>query len=256
MTSATTPPRRTRRGWIVALVVTAVVLIAAVIAGEFIARALVPKIIADKVRTGLDLPADQQIDVRVTAPSVLLETIIGSYGQVDIATTDLTIGDATISQVRATGIDVGLNGTLSSASIDAVFTPDEVLALIPQDVVQIDELTFADDAATAHTSVAVLGSAIDISLTMTPKVADGGLELTPVSAKIGSLEVTAEGLSSALGGVAGDLVKPIPVCLASSIPVGVDLTTVAITGDTLRASANLDGYILTDPALQQVGTCP
>ena len=45
------------------------------------------------------------------------------------------------------------------------------------------------------------------------------------------------------------------VCVAQYIPAGVTLTDVAVDGQTLVADFDVDGAIVSDPALRENGTC-
>ncbi|MGL4257050.1 MAG: DUF2993 domain-containing protein, partial [Microbacterium sp.] len=62
-------------------------------------------------------------------------------------------------------------------------------------------------------------------------------------------------LTNRFGPLADIVVRDWPVCLAQYIPAGVTLTGVTIDGDVLIAEADVDGAIVTDPALQENGTC-
>lgn len=252
-TSATPTPRRSR-GWVIALVV-ATAIIALLVAGELIARAVTPKVIADEVRQALELPAEHPVDVSVGGGMLLPQLVSRSIADVELSTDELTLGDVTVSHVTARADSVAFSGALVNAEVEASFTPDQVLALIPPDVIALDELSFAGDEATAHLAVPVLGTSIPLTLSARPGVAGGDLTLTPTRASMGNLELTAADLQGSIGGVAADLVKPWPVCLAESIPQGVRLTDVRITDGALTARATIADDIASDAALQAVGTC-
>ena len=100
------PPKRRRWPWVLLIVV--VVLAALVVAGEFLARAVLPGIVRGVVIEQLDLPADQQLDVEATG--VLLPQLIG--GELDelrLSTESVDLGTITAA-VDVTAIGVPLRG--------------------------------------------------------------------------------------------------------------------------------------------------
>ena len=45
------------------------------------------------------------------------------------------------------------------------------------------------------------------------------------------------------------------ICIAQYIPAGATLTGIEVTGDEVVADLDIDGAIVTDPALQELGVC-
>ena len=253
-TSAMTPPR-TKRRWVIALVVSVVVILALAVAGEFLARAIVPGIIIDKVRSAAKLSPETPVDV--TIDGLLLPQLVGgSLNDLTLTADDVTIRSLSAQRVEVEAKDVAFSGEMAGATAHATLTQEQVRALIPKTQIPIENLTLGEGTATAETSVQVFGVNIAITLTVVPAVVDGDLTFTPEKATIGGVEVKAEDLTSRFGDLAADIVKPWPVCLRSSIPSGVTLTEVTLTQGTLIATARVDGAIAVDSTLQQPGTCP
>ncbi len=253
MTSTTTAPPRRRRGWIVGVVVVLVVA-ALLVAGELVARAVVPGVVADKLRTALHLDADHPIDVDLTAPLLLPGLIGGSLGDVDAATNDVTVGALT-ADVTAHGVDVAVDGAMSSATARATLTDERLLALLPTDRFPVEKIDLADGAATASTSYEFFGQKVPFSLTLEPSIDGGDLLLTPKRASVGGADIDIEALAASLGGAAADAVKPIRVCLRSELPAGVTLTGVSVADDRLTADVDIRGDIAVNPEMQALGTC-
>jgi len=102
----------------------------------------------------------------------------------------------------------------------------------------------------------VLGIAIPISLTVTPGVAEGDLELTPVGLTIGGLEVDADQVGSTLGALGERLTETQRICIADQLPAGITLTDLEIDGAEAVIDVDVDGAIATDESLLEKGTCP
>ncbi|WP_052460350.1 LmeA family phospholipid-binding protein [Microbacterium gorillae] len=249
-TTATTPPRR--RGWIVA-VVALIVVVALVIAAEFIARAVVQNVTAQKVAEALDLPADQKVDVTVDG-IVLPQLIAGTFTEMQLSGTDVTVGGIT-GDVTAVARGVRMSGETDDTTATLVLTADQVKELIPSGVAAVDSLSFADGSAEASALFSVLGLELGVSLTLTPSVADGDLVLTPAGISIGSLALTAEDITQRFGSAGEAMLRPWTVCLRDQIPAGITLTDLAVEGDHLRVQADVAGAMATDPSLQEPGTC-
>ena len=62
-------------------------------------------------------------------------------------------------------------------------------------------------------------------------------------------------LRQQFGRLADVVLRDWTVCIAQYIPAGVTLTAVAVDGDELVADFDIDGAIISDPALQANGTC-
>ena len=252
-TDAMTRPRR-RRGWIIALVVV-VFLVAVLVAGELIARSVVPKVVADKVRSALSLEQSHPIDVTVDGGLVLPQVIAGKLTDVHVSSRDVTVGSVVIGEVAAQATGVGFDGEMQSAEITATLTAAQIRDLIPPLDVPIDDLTLGDGTATVHSSFSIFGLSVPLSLTAVPSVSDGTIMLTPHSATLGELSLEASALSGQLGQMGANLIKPWPLCLASSLPRGVTPKAVSIADGALTLTAKVDGKIAVDTALQQTGSC-
>lgn len=250
---APTPRRRKRWPWVIAIVL--VVLAVLVVAAEFIARAVLPGVVRSIVIEQLDLPADQQLDVQ--ADGILLPQLIG--GRLD----DLHLSTDSVTLEGITGaVDVTAQGVpLSGGDLDGAagtirIDESQFTELLSGTELPVDTVAFEAPDATVSGSVSVLGVAIPISLTVTPGVAEGDLELTPVGLSVGGLEIDAEQVGSSLGALGADLTQTQRVCIADRLPAGLTLTDLQIDGSVAVIDVDVDGAIVTDESLQQPGVCP
>lgn len=247
--------RRTKRKrWPWVLLIIVLVIAALAVAGEFLARALLPGIVRGVVIQQLDLPSDQQLEV--DASGILLPQLIG--GRLDslhLSTDSITIegitgaADVTATGVRLDGSDLG--GATGSIRIDeAQFT-----SLLADTDLPVDEVSFAAPDATISGSVEVLALSIPVSLTVTPGVSDGDLQLTPQSISVGGIVVDADQVKAMLGSIGDSLTATQTICIADQLPAGLTVTGLEIEGSTAKIDLDANGAIISDEALQQPGTC-
>ncbi|MCI1017733.1 DUF2993 domain-containing protein [Microbacterium sp. C5A9] len=250
---APAPRRRKRWPWVVAIVL--VVLVGLVVAAEFIARAVLPGVVRSMVIEQLDLPADQQLDV--TADGILLPQLIGGrLDSLQLSTDSVTLEGITGAvDVTAEGVPLR-GGDLDGASGTIRVDESQFTELLSGTELPVDAVAFEAPNATVSGSVSVLGVAIPISLTVTPGVADGDLELTPVGLTVGGLEIDAEQVGSSLGALGANLTQTQRVCIADRLPAGLTLSDLQIDGSVAVIDVDVDGAIVTDETLQQPGVCP
>lgn len=248
-------PERKRKRWPWVLLIVIVVLAALVVAAEFIARAVLPGIVRGIVIEQLDLPADQQLAVE--ADGILLPQLIGgTLDSLHLSTDSVTLEGVT-GAVDATATGVPLRGgDLRGASGTIRIDESQFTDLLSTTDLPIDTVTLDAPNATVAGSVSVLGIAIPISLTVTPGVAEGDLELIPVGLTIGGLEVDADQVGSSLGALGDRLTETQRICIADQLPAGITLTGLEIDGAEAVIDVDVDGAIATDESLLEKGTCP
>ncbi|MEV7631180.1 DUF2993 domain-containing protein [Microbacterium sp. NPDC089318] len=252
MTTTLAARRRARWPWVVLAIV--LVLTALVVAGELVARAVVPNAVRSIVIDNLDLPADQQIDVQV--PGLMLPQLIaGTLDEVRLASDEVTVGGITGS-ARVTATDVPVSGgALGGAKGTVSIDQDEFSSLLDAAQLPVTRISLAAPNATVEGEVELFGRQIPVGLTVTPGAQDGDLLLTPVSLKINGAEVDLGAVSGVVGGIAETITQPQRVCIADRLPAGITLTGLRIEGTRAVADISADGRISVDPALLENGTC-
>ena len=247
-------PRRGRR-WPWVLLIVVVVLALLVVAAEFLARAILPGVVRSIVVEQLDLPADQQLDVE-TEGILLPQLIGGTLDSLHLSTDSVTLEGITgAADVTATGVPLR-GGDLGGASGTIRIDQTQFTALLARTDLPVDSVAFDAPNATVSGSFSVLGAAVPLSLTLTPGAVDGDLELTPVAASIGGLDIDLDKVGSTLGSLGQGITKPQRVCIADQLPAGLTLSGVQIDGDAAVIDVDVNGAIVTDAALQAKGVCP
>jgi hypothetical protein len=256
--AAAEPPRRRRRAWpwIVAFAIVIGLAIVAWFAGEAIAKDIVTKTIRDQVVTQLSLPADQEMQVEIASP-VIPQLITGTLSEVTITSEDVPmesfVGDVTVS---AQDIPIRGGGEMGSGTATVVLTEDQLRTLMETvDDFPVESVGLEAPDVTMSTELSVFGLSIPVAAALTPSAVGGDLVLTPASLQLAGAEIGAEDLRDRFGRLADTVLRDWTVCIAQYIPAGLTLTAVAVDGEQVVADFDIDGAIISDPSLQENGTC-
>ncbi|GAA2957267.1 LmeA family phospholipid-binding protein [Microbacterium schleiferi] len=243
--------------WLVAAAAVVIVLVVVVVAiVETVVRSTIEAGIASQVRTGLDLPADQPVDVSIAGP-LTLQLLTGSLDDLHLASTDVPLGPTTADvDVTLQGVSTGAPHTVGRG-VAAVTLDQTQVAALTDSVAQIDivDLTLQDPAIVVGTELSLFGFGIPVSLSLVPSAASGELVLSPESLQVSGLAVTADGVRDQFGSLADPVLQDWQICVAQYLPAGATLTDASVTGAELVATFDIDGRMLDDAALQQNGTC-
>lgn len=249
------PAPRTRRRWPWVLLIVVVVLALLVVAAEFIARAVLPGIVRSIVVEQLDLPADQQLDVE-TEGLLLPQLIGGSLDTLHLSTDSVTLEGITgAADVTATGVPLR-GGDLGGASGTIRIDQAEFTSLLAGTDLPVESVEFDAPNATVGGSISLFGADVPLSLTLTPGAVEGDLELTPVAASVGGLDIDLDKVGSSLGSLGEGLTQPQRVCIADQLPAGLTLTGLEIVDGAAVIDIDVNGAIVTDTSLQDKGVCP
>ena len=252
---AATPATRKRERWPWVLLIIVVVLALLAVAAELVVRSVLPGIVRGIVIDQLDLPADQELDVE--AEGILIPQLIGgTLDTLHLSTDSVTLQGITGAvDVIATGVPLR-GGDLSGATGTIRIDESQFTTLLAGTDLPVDTVTLEAPNATVAGTVSVLGIAIPVSLTVTPGITEGDLELTPVGATIGGLEVDADQVGSSLGSLGDRFTETQRVCIADQLPAGITLTGLEIDGTEAVIDVDVDGAIATDASLLDKGVCP
>lgn len=252
---AAVPAKRKRKRWPWVLLIIVVVLALLAVAAELVVRSVLPGIVRGIVIDQLDLPADQELDVE--ADGILIPQLIGgTLDTLHLSTDSVTLQGVTGAvDVTATGVPLR-GGDLSGATGTIRIDESQFTSLLAGTDLPVDTVTLDAPNATVAGTVSVLGIAIPVSLTVTPGIAEGDLELTPVGLTIGGLEVDADQVGSSLGSLGDRLTETQRVCIADQLPAGITLTGLEIDGTEAVIDVDVDGAIATDASLLDKGVCP
>ena len=256
--AAAEPARGRRRAWpwLVAFAIVVGLAVVAWFAGEAIAKDIVTKTIREQVVTQLSLPADQEMQVDVASP-VIPQLITGTLSEVTITSEDVPmesfVGDVT---VHAEDIPIRGGGEMGSGTATVVLTEEQVRTLMATvDGFPADSLGLEAPDITMSTELSVFGVSIPVAAALTPSAVGGDLVLTPASLQLAGAEIDAQDLRDRFGRLSETVLRDWTVCIAQYIPAGLTLTAVSVDGEQVVAEFDIDGAIISDPSLQENGTC-
>ena len=250
------PRRRRVWPWIVAFVIVAGLAVAAWFAADAIARQMITGVVREGVRSQLSLPADQPIDVEL-AGAVIPQLIGGSFDAVTISSDDVEFGGVT-GDVTVTAHDVAVSTdpTMSGATATVELDETQLRALLSSvDGFPVDTVGLAAPDVTMSLDLQLFGVGIPVGVGLTPSASEGDIVLTPDTLEVGGSTVSADALRDQFGALADAVLRDWSVCIAEHLPSGVTLTDVEVVGDQLVADFDVDGRIVSDPALRENGTC-
>ncbi|WP_434969999.1 LmeA family phospholipid-binding protein [Microbacterium sp. bgisy207] len=251
-------PKKRRRvwPWLVAAAAVVIVVVVAVVIVETVVRSNIESGIASQVRTGLELPADQPVDVSIEGP-LTLQLLTGSLDDLRLSSDDVPLGPTTADvEVTLRGVSTTAPYTVGVGAATVTLDQSQVAALTDS-VAQIDilELALEDPAIVVGTELSLFGFGIPVSLSLVPSAQAGELVLRPESLQVSGLAVTADGVRRQFGTIADPILQDWQICVAQYLPAGATLTAASVTDDHLVATFDIDGRMLDDATLQQNGTC-
>lgn len=248
-------PRRRVWPWLVAFGIVIVLAVVAWFAADAIARQIVTGVVRDQIRSQLALPASQPIDVEIPG-SIIPQLIGGTLDELTVASDDVEVGEFA-GDVSVTAQDVPITGgALGGATATVRLDEEQLRGLLstvegfPADTLGIDA-----PALTMSMQLQLFGVGVPVGVALMPSAVDGDIVLTPASLQLAGAEIGADELRDQFGQVADLVLRDWAVCVAQYLPAGVTLTDVAVDGDVLVAGFDVDGRIMTDPALRATGTC-
>lgn len=252
--------RRRLRPWLVAFAIVAVIAVGAWFAADALARQIVVGVVRDQVKSQLALPADQRIDVDI--PGAIIPQLSGGrFDEMTVTSDDVRVNELSADvTVVAHGVPLRADGDLGGAVATLELGADEVRALLANvEGFPAGSVDLAAPEVTMATDLQVFGMTVPVGVALSPGVADGDVVLTPASLQVSGADVTADALRDQFGVVAEVVLRDWTVCIAQYIPAGITLTGVEVVdtegGDELVASFDVQGAILSDPALRANGAC-
>ncbi|WP_309709910.1 DUF2993 domain-containing protein [Pseudolysinimonas sp.] len=259
---AEAPPRKKRRGWLVALIVVGILVLLGLIAflvADGIAKDYARDYVRARVIEVLQLPEETDVDVDLGGGSIILQALAGRIQSVDVTVPELSFGDLTgAAELHAEGVPLDELEPVDVLRVD--FSVDEGdLASIAGSLsgLELESIELDDPDIVVASAFSVFGLPLPVGMSLTPSAAEGQLVFTPLSVTVAESTFTAEQLLNdpLFGFLARDLLKQQSVCVAGSLPQALVLTDAAVEGDALVLSITGDGAALGGPELATLGVC-
>lgn len=256
------PPKRKRRGWLVAVVVAGVLVLLGVIAflvADGIAKDFARDYVRARVVAVLQLPADAKVDVDLGGGSIILQALAGRIQTVDVDVPALSFGALSGgAELHAEGVPLDETAPVDVLRIDVSIAEGDLASIAGSlSGLELASIELDDPEIVVASSFTVFGLPIPVGMSLTPSAADGQLVFTPSSVTVADNTFTADDLldDPLFGLFARDLLKQQAVCVAGSLPQALELTDAAVDGDDLVLTVTGDGAALGGPGLSTLGSC-
>lgn len=256
------PPKRKRRGWLIALIVVGVLVVLGVVA-FLIADAVAKDYAKDYVRARivevLRLPADADVAVDLGGGSMILQALAGRVDTVDVEVPDAAFGDLNGRlELHAEGVPLDAAAAVDVLGVEFSLAAEDLAALSQgEDTETAPDFAIVDGELTLSSEFELFGVMLPWGLAAVPSAADAELVLTPTRLTIGEATFTAgEDDDSFLGLIAQALLQPQSLCVASEVPQALTLVDAAVAGEELVLSFRGDGASLGGVEFSTPGTCP
>jgi len=251
------PPKR--RGLVAVLVIVGIVVVLAIVAviAESLARQQASALIADQVRSALQLEPDHPVEVTIEGASVLWQAASGRLDRVTAEAPGVAFGEL-VGDLTLIAEGAPLDVSQPTDSVQAVYrvAESDVAALagflagtVVNDV-QLDEREIR-----FQTAFSFFGVEFSVGLGVTPSVQDGQLAFTPSSVVLGEDRLDAADLQQQFGALVEPLLTSQLFCVAQYLPQALDLTAVQVGDEQLVVVFEGADVALGGPEFSTRGTC-
>lgn len=235
-------PRRRRHAlrWIVLLVVV-LFLGGGAVAADAVARNLVN---AGAKQAIIEKFGSDPSGTRVTTSgwSMLVQLVSGRLDEVTVTAPNATMtnlsGNVT---AKLDGLPISASGTVKKAAIDVTIDQAQLLSYLASkgsSGTDTGTVSLKGSAITLSDQVTLLAQKVTVTATLTPEVVGGKLGF-----KVGTIAVGSQKLGSFFSDYVQSKLDTEQVCLASSLPKGLSVSSVTVTGGVLQidtAGENVD----------------
>lgn len=252
-------PRPKRRGLIAVLVIVDIVVVLAIVAviAESIARQQASALIADQVRSALQLEPDHPVDVTIEGVSVLWQAASGRLDRVTAEAPDVAFGEL-VGDLTLIAEGAPLDVAQPTDSVQAVYRVAEsdvaALAGFLAGTV-VNDVQLDDREIRFQTAFSFFGVDFSVGLGVTPSVQDGQLAFTPSSVVLGDERLDAAELQQQFGSLVDPLLTSQLFCVAQYLPQALDLTAVQVGDEQLVVVFEGADVALGGPEFSTLGTC-
>ncbi|MDX2026194.1 DUF2993 domain-containing protein [Microcella sp.] len=252
-------PRTKRRGLVAILVLVGIVVVLGIVAviAESIARQQASALIADQVRSTLQLEADHPVDVTIDGVSVLWQALSGRIDKVTVDAADVSFGEL-VGDLTLIAEGTPIDTAQPADSVQAVYRVAEAdvaalagfLAGSVVNDVQLDEREIR-----FQTAFSFFGVDFSVGLGVTPSAQDGQLAFTPSSVVLGDERLDAADLQQQFGPIVEPLLTSRLFCVAQYLPQALALTAVQVGDEQLVVVFGAENVALGGPEFSTLGTC-
>lgn len=257
-----TAPKKRRRwlGWVIALVVIAILGVVAFFVAENFARQYAENYVREQIVQVLPIAPSTTVEVAIGPGSVILQALSGTIDRVDIDVADFALGPVS-GQASIAAVGVPLDGTLPVEQLGITVTVTEAnvrkLAGFLSGL-DLKTIELQDGIIQIGTELSVVFITIPVAVDLLPGAGDGGISFAPQTIYLGEDKISVADLQAnpLFSSIAGTLLASRTFCVADQLPTALAIEDVNVVGTNLVIVINGDGTPLADPSLSTVGVCP
>jgi hypothetical protein len=257
----TTVPRRKRRlGWLIALVIVLVVLVAGFFIADAVVRQVATGYVREQIVEVLGLDPATPVEVDLGSGSILLQAARGSLDAINVHADEITFGDISgEAQIVATAVPLDSRQPVGTLGVTVTVTEQNVRKLAEfMSASELKSIDLQDGVVRVGAEFNAIFFVIPISVDLVPSAVEGGISFDPTTIILGEEEISVQDLrdSPEFRALAGELLDSRDFCVASYLPRALAISDVDVVGSKLVVVITGDGTALGDPALSTLGTCP
>lgn len=253
-------PRKRRKGWIVALLVLVVLLIIAFFVGENLARQYATNLVRERIVDGLALDPATDVEVDLGSGFLLLQAATGSVNDVTVDIPELVLGEIRgAASLEARDVPLDSTQPIRELDITATIDEDNVQSLASYlSGVDLSSIELRDGIIRVGTEIDLAVLTFPVAIDLAPGTSEGGISFTPQTILVGEEQLSVAELTAfpPLQAIAGELLASRDFCVASSLPQGLEITSVEVIGTDLVVGLSGDGIALAGDDLTTNGSCP
>jgi hypothetical protein len=243
--------RRRKHGRVITIVVGAVVLLGVIlVVADFGVRAYAEARVSQAVTSNLPSNVTGDVEVHIGGGPFLLQYATGTFSEVTLTSTNLQVGGVP-AQVTIVANNVSTDQTKPVPRASATVTLDQAAVNSFLSIPGSNEITLGDGTVGYSGQLQVFGLTLGYVATATAMPQGPDVLLTPTGAQL-----TAGSASFDVSGALKTVVsKPISICVAKYLPVGVQLTSITPSNGQVTVTAEATNITLSEDALKTTGSC-
>ncbi len=247
--------RRRRIGWLVVGSVVVLGLVGAYFIVDSMLRTYAQNRVRQEIQANLPAGVAGDIAVSIGGQSVIWQYFSGRLDRIELAAPRLTVSGARASvHLVATGVPVDMSKPVGDVRGTLEMDQESINTLIALGGVPIGSALDLGEGTVSYTgTVMVFGIPVGYRATARPDVRDDSVILRPTDAEI-TTGIGAFNVTGVVERVLGD--KPVRICVAKYLPVGIELTGVTVTPDRVRLGLHAGALTLDEASLSTTGSCP
>jgi len=255
------PPKKKRRfGWLIALVIIAVLLVVGFFVGDSIARQYATDLVRDRIIEVLKLDKNTDVGVDLGAGSILLQAIGGTVNDVTVDVPELEFGDiSAAATLTAGGVPLDTSKPVEKLGITVTVTEEQAQKLKTfLSGIDLKSIELGNGVISVATDFDVLGLlTVPVAVDLAPSATAGGISFDPKTIVLDGNQISVEDLRSnpLVSALAGQLLQSQTFCVAEYLPRALTLEDVDVIGNELVIKINGDGTALGGKEISTMGVC-